>query len=149
MDRTTRLLIIILILFVLSEMPQARPYLYLYSYLYLYLSQTKPYLCICIIILIFLFAFQGLKAKLSWSLLCSNFLQIESILAPRFNWMGSHIKGGFKPYSHRENGLSHIAHIVQTIFTRGKWFKPYCSHCSNHIHTREIVGRFFVNSKLG
>ena len=128
MDRTTRLLIIILILFVLSEMPQARPYLYLYSYLYL--SQTKPYLCICIIIPIFLFAFQGLKAKLSWSLLCSNFLQIESILAPRFNWMGSHIKGEFKPYSHRENGLSHIVHFVRIIFTQGKLSEGFFSTAS-------------------
>ena len=126
MDRTTRLLIIILILFVLSEMPQARPYLYLY----LYLSQTKPYFCICIIIPIFLFAFQGLKAKLSWNLLCSNFLQIESILAPRFNWMGSHIKGGgFEPYSHRENGKA-----ILFIFTR---------------EIRDFFGRVFVNSKLG
>ena len=122
MDRTTRLLIIILILFVLSEMPQARPYLYL--------SQTKPYFCICIIIPIFLFAFQGLKAKLSWSLLCSNFLQIESILAPRFNWMGSHIKGGFKPYSHRENGLSYIVHTVRTIFTQGKLSEVFLSTAS-------------------
>ena len=41
-----------------------------------------------------------------------------------------HIKGGFEPYSHRENGLSHIVHTFRTIFTQGKLSEGFLSTAS-------------------